>query len=169
MNNYNVEKFLNEAKQNASSRVNNAQEVNLMMNMLNDPDFKVGVYKNGVGKVDELSIYETSRELVTSIISNGANINKEEARDLANQYNFSKNDASNMIGISKEFINTYLETGNKISLGAREHMNISLSMKHVDEKERIIPPGGLGNNTDKEKVVTTPAYNTVKVSGKNLY
>lgn len=169
MSNYNLENFLNEAKQNASSRVNNGQEVNLMMHMLNDPNFKVGVYKEGVGKIDEISMYDTSRELASSIISNAANINKEEAKHLVNQYNFNKNDAINMIGIAKEFVNTYIQTGNKISFGARENINLNLSMKNVEEKERIIPPGGVGNNTNENKTVVTPSYNTVKVSGKNLY
>lgn len=166
---YDLKKVLEEARENSSSRSNLGLENDVMRNMLNDPNFKVGVYKEGVGQIDQISMYETSRNLAASIISNAANINKDEAKHLADNYNFNKNEANDFIAISKEFINSYITTGNKINFGAREDINVGICLKHVEEKERVIPPGGVGNNTDKDKVINTPAYNTLKVTGKNLY
>ena len=38
-----------------------------------------------------------------------------------------------MVDISKEFINTYIETGRKLPLGGRETSNVFLSKKEVKE------------------------------------
>lgn len=161
--------LINQCKQNSSGRTNLKNEVDIMQAMLNDPNYKVNVYKKGQGVVGELSMYDTSRELVSNVLQNSANISKDEAKSLSENYNFDKKAAGNMVDISKEFMNTYLETGNKINLGPRENINASLCMKQVESKEKILPPGTLANKTDKPISKTMPAYNTVKVSGKNLY
>lgn len=167
---YDLKKILEDAKNNASKRSNNGLELEVMRNMLNDPTYEVGVYKAGVGEVDKISMYQTSRNLVSSIISNSTDINKEEARHLADNYEFNKDESSNFIAISKEFINVYSLTGNKMLLGSRQETNFELTLKKVEEKERIIKPGGVGNPSETEsKSVVTPEHNTLKVSGKNIY
>lgn len=160
---------LKSAKEESSKRANIKTEVSVMQAMLNDRDFKVGVYKKNQGKVDDMSIYETSRELVSNILVNAANLSKNESDTLSHNYEFNKQAASNMVDISKEFFNTYLPTGKKIHLGSREDTNITLSMKHIESKEKVLQPNTLGNQTNEPITKTMPAYNTLKVSGKNLY
>ena len=162
-----VNELINKARENNSKRANLKLEQDVMLGLLNDKEFKVGVYKKDEGKVDEISVYETSRELVSSILNNAGHLNKDEAVDLAHKYEFSKQDANNMIDISKEFVNTYLTTGKKINFGSRESVNMSLVMKHHDTSTKTTQVGGLNSGVFETKEV--PAHNTVRASGKNLY
>ena len=52
-----------------------------------------------------------------------------------------------MVGLSKEFVNTYIETGRKLPLGGREKSNISIAKKV--KKERVgNTPRKVGVNAD---------------------
>lgn len=166
---YNLQEVIKEAKESASKRANNGTEVKVMQAMLNDKNFKIGVYQKGKGKVDEISMYETSRSLLSNVLQNAANISATEADNLSNNYEFDKKDASNFIAISKEFTNQYVTTGKKMNLGEREHLNVSLAFKEVPSREKQVPVGALGSGSKETKTVTMDAYNSLKVSGKNLY
>lgn len=166
---YNLKKLLDDAKQQSGKRANLGLENEVMMHMLNDKDFKVGVYKKGEGQVDTLSIYETSRELVASILNNAANISKSESIDLAENFKFNKNESSNMVQISKEFVNQYVTTGKKLAFGSREETNMSLNIKHVESRERTVSVGGIGDKATGKENITIPEHNVVKCSGRNLY
>ena len=101
-------------------------ETRVMKAMLNDPDFKVDIYgKSGVE--GSYCPYEESRTMIANIIKETTKISKQEATALADSYEFGNQEANIMIGISKEFINTYLETGRKLPLGGREDSNISIA------------------------------------------
>ena len=55
-----VNELINKARENNSKRANLKLEQDVMLGLLNDKEFKVGVYKKDEGKVDEISVYETS-------------------------------------------------------------------------------------------------------------
>lgn len=162
--------LINEIKSNLNQRSSSHKdELMIMREMLNDSEYKVGIY-NIDGKCGEYSPYESSREMVSNIIENTTKIPKQEAEQLANNYIFSKSDAECMVGISKEFINTYLNTDRKLSLGGRETSNISLLKKEVPE--RIINrPKKTGNvnadGSDQYEMipVQTKGYTSVSVTG----
>ena len=108
-----------------------------------------------------------SRQDLIDYVAEDTQISKAEADDLAANYEFKKSDAESLVGISKEFINTYLTTGRKLSLGGREKSNISLTEKKIEETIRMYPKK-VGVNSDGsdryEKVQTkVPAYNSIKV------
>ena len=152
-------------KQTSSSA---KDEVRVMQEMLNDKEFKVNVYgRTGVEGV--YCPYEESRIMIGNIIKNTTKINNKEAMELANNYEFGKQESNIMVGISKEFINTYLQTGRKLPFGGRADSNISISRK-VKEAKVISSPKKVGVNddgTDKYESVSdgsiTPAHGSIKV------
>ena len=95
--------------------------------------------------------------MTASIISSAAKLSKEEARNLAMNHEASKAEAASMVGISKEFINTYIETGRKLPLGGREKSNISIAKK-VKEERVGNSPRKVGVNADgTDKYENTPS------------
>lgn len=137
-------------------------ENTVMRAMLNDKDFKVDVYsKNGV--VGQVCPYDEARELATSLISKTASIPVAEAKVLADNHNFTKSESQNMVNISKEFINTYMETGRKLSLGKREESDISLIPKYVETTTRSYPKKNPDGSYTKGEV-EVPAHKSIKVS-----
>lgn len=105
-------------------------ELLVMREMLNDSEYKVGIY-NYDGLCGQYCPYEDARNMVANIIEDTTKISKQEASFLALNYEFSKSDASTIINLSKEFINTYLNTDRKLPLGGRESSNVSLLKKEV--------------------------------------
>ena len=119
-------------------------EVKVMKAMLNDKDFRVGEYTRE-GKVGEYSPYEDSRKMVSTILSSAAKIPSAEAKEIANKYEFGKSEATTMINLSKEFVNTYVHTGRKLPLGGREDMNVAVQLKEVPELVKMAPIFNMGD------------------------
>ena len=137
-------------------------ETAVMRAMLNDKEFSVDVYSNK-GVVGSVCPYQESRDMITSVISKTTKIPTEEARVLAENHQFNNAESESMVTISKEFFNTYLDTGRKISLGKRERSDISFKPKEVEESVKTYPSkDDKGNFTKGE--VTVPAHKSVKVS-----
>ena len=143
-------------------------EIRVMRAMLNEPEFKVDVYgKSGVE--GQYCPYEESRMMVSNIIKDTTKIPTKEAMELANNYEFGKQEATIMVGLSKEFINTYIETGRKLPLGGRETSNISIAKKVKEERVGSTPRkvGVNADGTDKYESVADsspiPAHGSLKV------
>lgn len=159
----NVKQVIGEIKSGLTQQGSSLKDENIVMRaMLNDKDFKVDVYgKDGV--VGQVCPYEEARELATSLISKTASIPVAEAKVLADNHNFTKGESQNMVNISKEFINTYMETGRKISLGKREESDISLIPKYVETTIRSYPKKNPDGTYSKGEV-EVPAHKSIKVS-----
>ncbi len=110
-------------------------EVAVMQAMLNDTSYEVGVYSTK-GKIDTYNPAEDFKSMQSNIIAATTKISKDEAKTLVADYQATKSDATTMVGISKEFVNTYLESGRKLTLGGREKSNYALSAKDVDQAEK---------------------------------
>ena len=144
-------------------------EVLVMKEMLNDQDYKVGVY-NYDGLCGEYCPYEDSRNMVANIIQDTTKISKQEALSLSLNYEFTKSDANTMINLSKEFINTYLDTNRKLPLGGRENSNVSLLKKEV--KSGIIKRPRKTGEVDSEGKeiyemipVEVKGYSSISITG----
>lgn len=142
-------------------------EVRVMRAMLNDPSFKVDVWGRS-GIEGQYCPYDESRTLVANIIKDATKISAKEAADLANNYNFGKQEASIMVGITKEFINSYIETGRKLPLGGRETSNISIAKKVKEARSNSFPKkvGVNDDGTDRYETVDDgiiPAHGSLKV------
>mgnify|MGYP004659815451 CR=1 FL=1 len=165
--NQSVKELLNEIqtglKQTSSSR---KDEVRVMQAMLNDDSYEVSVYgKDGVEET-----YNPAKDfkgMCSSVIAGAAKIPMAEAENLMSSYEVKKGEANSMINISKEFVNTFLQTGRKLPLGGRETSDVSLSLKKVAATTRLYPTkiGVNDDGTDKySKTPTTiPAHESVRV------
>lgn len=147
---------------------NSKDEQRVAMAMLNDPTFKVDIYdKHGI--IGQYSPYEDSRSMVASIVKETTKISSEEAKKLADAYQFGKSETDTMVNFAKEFVNTYLETGRKLPLGCREKSNCSLVRHTKEARVNSFPiPSGVDANGEKTYTTTTgmtPEYQTIKVTG----
>lgn len=122
----------NHKQVSASSR----DEVRVMQAMLNDTSYEVGVYGKE-GKVDTYNPAKDFRAMQANIVASVAKISKAESEQLVNGYELTKSDASTMVGVSKEFVNTYIGTGRKLPLGGREMSDYSLVGKEIPETVKV--------------------------------
>lgn len=134
MSEFNVKELVANIEESRTQTSANAKDENRVMRaMLNDPTFKVDVWgRNGIE--GQYCPYEEARILVANIVKDTTKISAKEASDLASQYEFGKQEAGIMINISKEFVNTYIETGRKLPLGGRDTSNISIAKKIKESK-----------------------------------
>lgn len=158
-------KEINETRSQTSASAKD--ELRVMQAMLNDSDFVVDVYGKG-GVIGQYCPSDDAHNMAANIIKGATKITTKEAEHLAENYEFTKSDASTFINISKEFINTYVETGRKLPLGGREKSNIALSKKVKGERSNNFPKkvGVNDDGTDKyescgEGVI--PAHNSLRV------
>lgn len=134
-----VSALVDEIKKGLSQRsASRKDEIRVMQAMLSDPDYEVSVYdKNGV--IDSYNPCKDFRSMCSSIIANTARVSSAEAESMMEGYNVKKAEAASMTNISKEFINTYLQTGRKLPMGGRAMSDVSLSLKEVPAKVRPCP------------------------------
>ena len=150
-------------KQVASS---NRDEVAIMQAMLNDTEYTVDVY--GVdGKEAEYQPGVEIRGLFSDVIASTTKITRDEATELMEGYEFKKSEASVVVDFSKEFVNSYLDTGRKLPLGGRALSDVSISRKNIEAGKRTYPSkvavdeGGKAVYQKGETYV--PAHESVKV------
>lgn len=162
-----VKSLVNEIKTGLSqTSSSNKDEIRVMKAMLSDPTYEVDVYsKEGV--VDSYNPCKEFRGMCASIISSVAKVPQSEAANMMDNYEVKKSEASSMVGISKEFVNTFLHTGRKLPLGARETSDVSLSLKSVAPSTRLFPQK-VGVNDDgtarySKSPTTVPAHDSIRV------
>lgn len=155
------------AETRTQTSANSKDEVRVAQAMLNDPTYKVDIYtKKGV--VGQYCPYEESRAMCAAIIKDTTKVSSKEAEELAGNYQFSKSDAQSMVNFSKEFINTYTQTGRKLPLGGRERSNVALQLKVKEAKMSSFP--SVAVDAEGNKIYTStqgkmiPEHETLKVS-----
>lgn len=161
--------LVKEIKDNLSQvSSSNKDEIRVMQAMLNDKEYEVGVYTNA-GLKETYNPAKDFRGMLSGIVANTTKISKDEAATLVDAYEVSKSDASTMVNVSKEFVNTYIGTGRKLPFGGREKSNIGISGKEVQETIKTYPKkvgvneDGTGRYESGERRV--PSHITAKVYG----
>lgn len=137
-------------------------ELAIMRAMMNDTEYKVGVYGNN-GLEGYYCPAQEFRNTISNIISNSTGIPVQEAQHRLDSYEFKNADAQGMINFSKEFINTYLQTGRKLPLGGRETSNVSLKKKTIPAGTMLYP--SKVNDKTESKEVFVDSYDSVRVYG----
>lgn len=162
-----VKNLLDEISTNLSQKSSSRKdEVRIMQAMLSDPSYEVSIYgKDGIE--DTYNPANDFRGMCASVMSHAAKIPMAEANQLMDNYQVSKTEAGSMINLSKEFFNTFLKTGRKLPLGARETSDISLSLKKVEASTRLYPQK-IGVNDDgsdrySKTPTTVPAHESIRV------
>ena len=133
-------------------------EITVMQAMMNDTNFSVDVYSKG-GKVDEYYPSRELRKVVTNVVASTTHIPVKEATELVNAYEFTRVDAAAMVNISKEFVNTYLQTGRKLPLGGRKNSDIELMWKNIEDRTTEIP---IKSDTGERLNTFVPAHGGIK-------
>lgn len=120
-----VQSVIEDIKAAKSSKASAKDEREVMKSMLNDPTF---VITNCDSKGNEVQVNpcEMFKAMASSIIQDTTKVSKEEAAALANAYDATNSVADNMIGISKQFVNTMLSTGRKVQLPNRPDCKCTL-------------------------------------------
>lgn len=141
-------------------------EIRVMKAMLNDKNFKVTVYDK-CGKEEEYCPSKSIRTMCASVMSSAAKIPMAEAEHLMESHEFKRSEAEAMIDFSKEYINTYLQTGRKLPLGGRKMSNISIALKHIPGGTRTFPKK-VGIDSDGKAIYKTGTsyvkpYDSIKV------
>lgn len=162
-----VKDLVTEIKAGLSQRSSSRKdEVRVMKAMLSDPTYEVDEYgKDGV--VGTYNPCKDFRGMCASIIASTAKIPQAEAINLMEGYEVKKAEAASMVGISKEFVNTFLHTGRKLPMGSREMSDVSLSLKEVAPSTRLYPQK-VGVNDDGTSMyskapTTVPAHEAIRV------
>lgn len=151
----NVNELITDIKTNLKQKnASQKDEVRVMQAMLNDDSYKVAIYDK-TGEIGQYCPAEDFKSMTASIISSAAKLSKEEAKALAASHEVSKQEATSMVNVSKEFVNTYLTTGRKLPLGGREETNFALSLKEVPEKIKPCPHK-VGVGESGEDIYETP-------------
>lgn len=149
--------------QTSSSR---KDEIRVMKAMLSDPTYEVDVYsKDGV--IDTYNPCKDFRAMCSSVISSAAKVPQAESAAMMENYSLKNSEATAMVNISKEFVNTFLHTGRKLPMGAREKSDVSLSLKNVEPSTRLYPQK-VGVNDDgtakySKSPTTVPAHEAIRV------
>ena len=162
-----VTTLVNEIAENLSQTSSSRKdETRIMQAMLSDPSYEVNIYgRDGIeGTYNPTNDF---RSMCASVISNAAKVPIAEATQLMSDYSVRKSEATSMVNISKEFVNTFLKTGRKLPLGAREKSDVSLSLKKVEASTRMYPQkvGVNDDGSDRYSKAPTsiPAHESVRV------
>ena len=123
-------------KQKSSSRVD---ETRVMRTMLNDPDFNVSIYDKNKGYVGKRCPREEACRFVATVSSNITGLDMKSALEAANNYEFTKKDATFLIENSRDFTQTYLSTGRKLPIVQSETSEAAIFIRHIDEKQKSVP------------------------------
>lgn len=148
--------------QTSSSR---KDEERVMMAMLNDKSYVVNSYNK-----DEVVPYcpsKDARDMCASMLVSTTGISKDEAANLADMHEFSKQEANSMIRISKEYVYTYIQTGRKLQLGTRDNIDVGLSLKDVKSRTTGVPKP-IGKDAEGKTIyefpkVQTKPYKSIRV------
>ena len=118
---------------------NKIDEIRVMRAMLNDPDFQISIYDKNKGYIGSRCPHENATEFVANVCSAVTGIDNKSASELASNYEFTKKDAIFMLETSRDFTNTYLETGRKLPMIQNEKSQAELFVRPVEAKEKAVP------------------------------
>lgn len=133
-------------------------EVTVMKAIINDPEYSVDIYDKD-GEPEAYFPGKEFRRVVSSAIASTTKIPAKEAVELVNNYNFTKSDAAALIGLTKEFVHSYLKTGRKLPIGGRSTSNVELIWKQFSERAAGVPGSDGGRS-----ITVIPAHEGIKTS-----
>lgn len=134
---------------------NKTDEIIVAQTLLNDPDFQIGVYDKNKGLIGTRNVHNEAVTFVTNVTSEITGLDKKSTEDLVKNYTFTKRDAQFLINTSKDFIQTYLQTGRKFNLVQSADSEANIVLKPAPAREKVVP------TKDGTKLVSTCAYNKV--------
>ena len=136
----NLEQVISDIKKDLKqTSINKVDEVNVMKAMLNDKDFYIGVYDKGVGYVGQRCPHEEAVNFAKNIISGCTGLDGKDSRHLAENYQFTKRDATFLLTNMKDFLSVYTSTGRKIGVIQNATTEAALYTKEVSGGSKVVP------------------------------
>ena len=122
--------------------------------MLNDPDYEADIVKTKEGEYthEKINPVKTFREQFIGKVLRDNGIDKQQAADQAEKYEFSATQAQAFNDVAKESIEQFLRAGFTYKLHDKDDMSASIKMREVDERvttSRV--PNSDRTTTTKEK------------------
>lgn len=152
-----LEVLVAEIKKNTANQIaiNKVDEVRVMRTMLNDRDFKLGIYDKSLGYIGNRCPHEEAVNFAKNIIAGSTGLDAKDSRHLAENYEFTKRDASFLIDNMRDFLEVYTSTGRKINVMQTAATEACLYTKSVEATNKSVPDK---NNPGKNKQVVTSPY-----------
>lgn len=135
--------------------INKVDEIRVMKCMLNDKDFKIGVYDKNLGYIGEKCPHDEAVNFVKNIISGSTGLDGKDSRHLAENYEFTKRDATFLLDNMRDFISVYTDTGRKINIMQTESTEACLYTKPIQAGSKSVPDK---DNPGQIKQITTSPY-----------
>ena len=159
-----LEEMIKEIKETTKQvSINRNDEVRVMKEMLNDPNFSVSIYERNTGYVGQRCPHEEAVGFTKNIIQAATGLDARDSQHLAENYEFTKRDATFLLTNMRDFMSTYLSTGRKINLVQSADSEANLFAKNVDPKTKTIPASEGSKDT---KQITTAAYTKIVSNSK---
>lgn len=151
-----LELLVSEIKKNTANQIaiNKIDEVRVMKTMLNDSEFKIGIYDKSLGYVGDKCPHDEAVGFVKNIIAGATGLDAKDSRHLAENYEFTKRDASFLIDNMRDFIQVYTSTGRKINVMQTANTEACLYTKSVGATNKSVPDKS--NPGTNKKVLTSP-------------
>lgn len=151
-----LENLVNEIKSNTSQiAINKIDEVRVMRCMLNDPDFSIGIYERNIGYVGQRCPHNEAVNFTKNIISGATGLDGKDSRHLAENYEFTKRDASFLLDNMRDFLKVYTGTGRKINIMQTENTEACLFTRKIKAGTKTVPDK---DNPGTSKQITTSPY-----------
>ena len=151
-----LESMIQEVKETTQQiAINKIDEIKVMKCMLNDKDFRLGVYDKNLGHVGDKCPHDEAVNFVKNIIAGSTGLDNKDSRHLAENYEFTKRDASFLLDNMRDFIQVYTSTGRKINIMQTADTEACLYTKNIGSSSKSVPDK---ENPGKNKMITTSPY-----------
>ena len=157
-----LENLIEEIKKSTKQvSINKVDEVRVMKSMLNDTQFRIGIYDKNTGYIGDHCPAEEATMFVKNVIQGATGLDSRDSMHLAEQYEFTNKDAQFMISNMKDFLDVYTQTGRKINIIQNATTDASIYTKEVAANTKMIPSRNVG---ESKVIKTAPFVKMVSVS-----
>ena len=151
-----LDQLINEIKEGTNQiAINKVDEIRVMRCMLNDPNFRLGVYDRNFGYVGDKCPHDDAVNFAKNIIAGSTGLDGRESKHLAENYEFTKRDASFLLENMRDFLQVYTSTGRKINIMQTAETEACLFTKTVTAGNKSVPDK---ESPGKTKQITTSPY-----------
>ena len=151
-----LEQMISEIKKSTSQvSINKVDENRVMRCMLNDPDFRLGVYDKNLGYVGDKCPHEEAVSFVKNIIMGATGLDGKDSKHLAENYEFTKRDANFLLENMRDFTQVYMSTGRKMNIMQSAATEACIFAKSVPAGTKTVPDK---ENPGQTKQITTSPY-----------
>lgn len=158
-----LEQLVTEIKKSTNQiAINKVDEIRVMKCMLNDKDFRLSKYDKNLGYIGEKCPHDEAVNFAKNIISGATGLDGRDSKHLAENYEFTKRDATFLLDNMRDFVQVYMGTGRKMNIMQTAATEACIHIKSIGAGEKSVPdkenPGNI------KKITTSPYIKLVSVT-----